>query len=211
MKSVADDESRDEIRERDAQHTARLPPPLLGAPEGTRATVWEVDPAAHAAVGVQPQKSTMLPDRLRKSTVSRTDSIFARRRVGPPPPAGIGARFSSALRVAASPLLRSPERAEASARAGRRRAEGRQRDAARGDSSRICARPDLDVRVQLSADGHMLTWQSLAQTNNQPQEAGVFALSAVREIRLAPNVGMFRSKPPPGRFEVAMRRLDGAI
>ena len=29
------------------------------------------------------------------------------------------------------------------------------------------------------------------------------ALSAVREIRLAPAGGIFRSKPPPGQFEVA--------
>ena len=123
----------------------------------------------------------------------------------PPPPAGLGARFSSALKVAASPLTALRERrAEASARAERI-------DALKaGRVMRLVAirepnlrSPDLDVRVQLSADGHMLTWQSLAQTNNQPQEAGVFALSAVREIRLAPNVGMFRSKPPPGQFEVA--------
>ena len=111
----------------------------------------------------------------------------------PPPPAGIGARFSSALKVAASPLTAAQRRAEASARAERV-------DALKaGSVMRLVAvrepefarNPDLDVRVQLSADGHMLMWQSLAQTNNQPQEAGVFALSAVREIRLAPNVGMF--------------------
>lgn len=49
------------------------------------------------------------------------------------------------------------------------------------------------VRVTLSPDGAMITWQSLAMQNNQPVVSGVLALSELHEVKAVREARLLRS------------------
>ena len=55
------------------------------------------------------------------------------------------------------------------------------------------------VKLTLSADGALLTWQSVELVNGMPKESGVLALSAVREIAPVLQTGFLRSGGPVPR------------
>lgn len=61
----------------------------------------------------------------------------------------------------------------------------------------------VGVRLSLSSDGALLTWQSLAMVNNMPKESGVLALSSVEEIKPVLQSGFLRSGAPiPGQWQL---------
>jgi hypothetical protein len=55
------------------------------------------------------------------------------------------------------------------------------------------------VRLSLSADGALVTWQSLEMVSGMPKESGVLALSAVREVVPVLQTGFLRSGGPVPR------------
>ena len=55
------------------------------------------------------------------------------------------------------------------------------------------------VRLSLSADGALVTWQSVEMAGGMPKESGVLALSAVREVAPVLQTGFLRSGGPVPR------------